>query len=168
MIDAISFTAVRKPYGWLGNMSPHPVLATGEMWRTTEALFQSMRFETKSEPWRVIHAERSPMGAKMMAKKFSNQMIVVPRSDADLLNMKVVLHIKMSQHAILRQLLVETGEVLIVEDVSNRPTDSGLFWGAARDGDDWRGQNRLGNLWMEVRRDIRWIDAEILSTKDGH
>ncbi len=34
----IAFCNVSAPYGWLGNMSPHPIEADGVVWRTAEAL----------------------------------------------------------------------------------------------------------------------------------
>jgi len=37
----IAFKKVKDPYGWLGNMSPHPI---GEF-RTAEHLFQATRFK---------------------------------------------------------------------------------------------------------------------------
>jgi predicted NAD-dependent protein-ADP-ribosyltransferase YbiA (DUF1768 family) len=35
---------VEEEYGWLGNMSPHPVKYEGKWWLTAEALFQALRF----------------------------------------------------------------------------------------------------------------------------
>ena len=63
----ISFTKVALPYGWLGNMSPHPVTYNEEVWRTTEALFQALRFNDPSIQ-KEIRDEKSPMGAKLKAK----------------------------------------------------------------------------------------------------
>lgn len=38
--DRLTFTKVRLPHGWLGNMAPFSVVFDGKPWRTTEALFQ--------------------------------------------------------------------------------------------------------------------------------
>jgi hypothetical protein len=38
------------------------------------------------------------MAAKMIAKKFRDQMVIEPMSDADLYNMKAVLRLKLDQH----------------------------------------------------------------------
>ena len=45
---SISFTKVSLPFGWLGNMSPFPILYEGKEWKTTEALFQALRFDDES------------------------------------------------------------------------------------------------------------------------
>ena len=43
----ISFSKVALPYGWLGNMAPYPIIYEGKRWRTIEALFQSLRFNSR-------------------------------------------------------------------------------------------------------------------------
>ncbi len=54
---------------------------------------------------------------------------------------------KFTQHAALRSLLLSTGEARIVEHTRN---DS--YWG---DGGDGSGKNRLGEILMEVRAELR-------------
>jgi predicted NAD-dependent protein-ADP-ribosyltransferase YbiA (DUF1768 family) len=41
---SIWFKGVKEPNGWMGNMAPYPITYNGQVWRTSEALFQSMRF----------------------------------------------------------------------------------------------------------------------------
>lgn len=43
-MNVITFTKVALPYGWLGNMSPHPIVVAGKTWKTAESLFQALRF----------------------------------------------------------------------------------------------------------------------------
>ena len=78
----IAFTKTKAPFGWLGNMSPFPITHEGKEWRTAEALFQALRFEDE-EIKEAIRAERSPMGAKMVAKKNADKMAVKPCSNED-------------------------------------------------------------------------------------
>lgn len=147
----IAFRRVKGPYGWLSNMSPHPVNG----FRTAEAMFQAYRFPSYGKVYNAILTEKSPMGAKMVAKKHANYMIVVPRSEADLRTMRMVLELKVNEHPELLKALLATGDELIVEDVSARPNESGLFWGAALQPDGtWHGNNQLGKMWMELR--TRW------------
>lgn len=141
---------VKEPFGWLGNMSPHPVEWQGKEYRTSEALFQAMRFDDE-DVIEAIRKEKSPMAAKMVAKKHRAQMTVEPMSEADLDNMRICLRLKVEQHPELREQLLATGEDQIVEDCSKRKRGTGLFWGAALDGTDWVGKNQLGRLWMEIR-----------------
>ena len=145
---------VKEPHGWLGNMSPYPVDFDGKQFRTTEALFQSLRFQNE-EVIEAIRAEKSPMAAKFAAKKHKQRMVVEPLSVADVDNMRVCLKLKLEQHLELRDRLLATGEAKIVEDCSKRKRGSGLFWGAAHDDGAWVGQNVLGKLWMEIRHGLR-------------
>jgi N-glycosidase YbiA len=139
---------VREPYGWLGNMSPHPV----GLWRTAEHAFQAQRFADTSDVRKLIMAATSPMAAKMIAKARAGEMVVQPRSEQDVALMHKILDLKLEQHPLLREALRATGSRRIVEDCTARASVSGLFWGAARQADGtWRGTNTLGTLWMELR-----------------
>ena len=59
---------VKDLHGWLGNMSPYPIEFNGKLYRTTEALFQALRFSDE-EVIEAIRAEKSPMAAKFAAKR---------------------------------------------------------------------------------------------------
>lgn len=151
---SITFTKVRLDHGWLGNMAPFPVTHGGKSWRTTEALFQALRFDDEAIA-EEIRAEKSPMGAKMIAKREKAKMVVVPQSDHDLANMAMVLRLKVEQHPELKQKLLDTGDEIIVEDCSRRPHGSGAFWGAALKDGEWVGENMLGKLWMKLREKLK-------------
>lgn len=164
----IAFKKVKDAYGWMGNMSPHPVLG----FKTAEAAFQAMRFDPMSPVFSEIKAAKSPMGAKMIAKKAHEHMLVVPRSITDLENMLFVLRMKfMVGHSDLADQLLATGDEEIVEDVTSRPNESGLFWGAKLNKDGtWEGQNHLGKMLMKVRAELKALRAiaeSAESTEDG-
>ena len=156
---------VREDNGWLGNMSPHPVEHDGIWWNTAEALFQALRYpmgavNDKGENIReIIRAQTSPMAAKLKAKATAirDQRNITPMGNEDLDNMRMVLRLKFkyNRNPLERDLLA-TGDRFIVEDCSNRPNVSGLFWGAKRLPDGtWDGTNMLGQLLMELRTEIR-------------
>lgn len=154
MPEWISFTKVKLPYGGLGNMAPFPIEYEGKTWRTSEALFQALRFPSTGSLREWIRSESSPMGAKMLAKKYQKEYAIVdPRSPTDVENMSKVLALKYAQHAQVRELLSNTAALPIYEDCSARRNESGLFWGAAFDSktQTWIGQNVLGNLWVKLR-----------------
>ena len=149
----IWFDKVDGPYGWLGNMAPYPVLHLGRRWLTTEALFQALRFGDEDLRM-LICAEKSPMGAKMMAKKHAEAMVVAPMSDQDLEHMRLCVRLKLEQHKQLQGRLLATGEAVIREDVTKRNGARHEFWGTRRLPDGGiRGHNWLGTIWME-RRDV--------------
>ncbi len=152
--DEIAFTKVKLPFGWLGNMAPYYVIYEGDLWRTTEALFQAMRFRDASIR-QLIRDERSPMGAKFVARSRINLMDVEPRSAVDLDNMRACLRLKVDQHPILGLELMRTGQRKIIEDETRRRYRSDLFWGAAREADGtWTGRNELGKMWMDLRSEL--------------
>jgi predicted NAD-dependent protein-ADP-ribosyltransferase YbiA (DUF1768 family) len=155
-MKTIAFTKVALPFGWLGNMSPHSIEFGGKTYRTAEALFQSLRFGLadglNSDVTEEIRAEKSPIGAKMVAKKYADKMRVIPASPDDLALMEQVVRLKLAQHPSLLGELVATEDALIIEDVSNRGTAGRhRFWGAALVGEEWIGENALGKLWMRIR-----------------
>lgn len=153
--NVIGFTKVALPYGWLGNMSPYPIDFGGKTWRTSEALFQALRFKDL-EIQELIRLEKSPMSAKMVMKANEKSLSVEKHSEKDVRNMKMCLVFKLLQHPDLIEELINTGDAIIVEDVTARGDKGGnLFWGAMRveneDGFHWIGENTLGKLWMELR-----------------
>lgn len=151
----ITFTKVSLPYGWLGNMSAFPIEYDGKTWRTSEALFQSLRFDDDLIK-EIIRNEKSPMGAKMKSKKYKDQMVIEPMSDRDVENMKLCLRLKLEYHPQLREELNKTGNQIIVEDIGNRKGERHLFWGARIIDGKIVGKNILGNIWMELRNDSKY------------
>ena len=140
-------------------MSPHPVTYSGLVWRTTEALFQALRF-SDSEIREQIREQKSPMAAKLRAKKYVELMTVEQLSQADLDNMRACLRLKINQHPQLKQELLATGSTPIIEDCTRRQRGSGLFWGAALRGTEWVGENWLGGLWEELRGELSQLQLE--------
>lgn len=164
MKNEISFTKVKLPFGWLGNMSAYPIEYLGNTWKTNEALFQALRFED-GEIIEAIRNEPSPMGAKFKVKEIvkylikNNELhkrIVEPLSDKDVENMELCIRLKIEQHPDLRQALLATAGKKIYEDVTSRGRKgTNLFWGAIKHEDgSWEGKNTLGEIWMKVRDEI--------------
>lgn len=155
MKDVITFTRIDLPTGWLSNMSQHPVEFAGKEWRTVEALFQSLRFNDDGVK-ELIRAEKSPMSAKEVMKDNLALVSLSLHSTKDVKNMKICLKIKLKQHPMLVDKLIETGDKDIIEDVTNRGDVGGnLFWGAMLIDGEWTGQNTLGKLWMELREELK-------------
>lgn len=149
-MDYIAFTKVALPYGWLGNMSPYPIEYMGKTWRTSESLFQALRFKDE-DIIDKINLEKSPMGAKFKAKANKSSMVVKPQSEEDISNMRMCIKLKLEQNPRLKELLLETGDSSIIEDCTSRKRGSGLFWGAALLNGEWIGENILGKIWEDER-----------------
>ena len=160
MEDQLIIRKVAEPGGWLSNMSPHPVEYEGRKWWHAEALFQALRFASDDvEARQAVRDPRSPMAAKMIAKRYKARQVVIPLSDEDVANMRLCIRLKLESHPDLLCRLLASGDALLVEDCSSRGRRANnLFWGAVRMSDPaaslgyfWEGQNMLGQLWMEER-----------------
>ncbi len=153
---SIWFKKIEEPYGWMGNMAPYPITYNGQVWLTSEALFQSMRF---NDPLikEIIREDKSPMSAKMKAKRkiYRPQRIITPMSPQDIANMEACVLLKFQQHPEIASLLMATGNHHIYEDASNRKGVSALFWGVHRDPKNpiipINGINMMGHILMKVR-----------------
>jgi N-glycosidase YbiA len=166
-MSEIAFTKVDLPYGWLGNMSPYIVRYEGQLYKTAEALFQCMRYAGFPEVQQEIRDQKSPMSAKMVAKK--HKKLIADRDSKeegerkDLERMRECLLLKLSAHPDLKRRLLGSKDALIIEDCSRRKGGSGMFWGMAKietelpDGTRqprWVGRNELGKLWMTIREEL--------------
>ena len=147
------FGKIKEPNGWMGNMAPYPIKYNGKVWLTSEALFQSMRYDDDSIK-EMIRVEKSPMGAKMKSKKYKDQMVIVPISELDVENMRKCVKIKFDQHPQLKRQLMNTKDAFIYEDIGNRNGERHKFWGAKKlseiEGD---GNNMMGKILMDLREE---------------
>jgi ribA/ribD-fused uncharacterized protein len=148
---SIWFSKVKEDFGWMGNMAPYIIEYEGKEWRTSEALFQSMRFEDESIK-EIIRLEKSPMAAKMKAKKFKDQMVVIPMSEKDVENMRMCVRLKLEQHSELKDALIATGNETIYENIGKRNGERHKFWGAKKLSDnEGDGFNMMGKILMDLR-----------------
>jgi hypothetical protein len=68
-IESDQVVAIRKvndKFGWMGNMSPHPINYAGQVWRTAEAAFQAARFDAGGNP-----TQPQPDGCKIRRQAIS-------------------------------------------------------------------------------------------------
>ena len=129
--DQIVIRKVAEPGGWLSNMSPHPIEYRGLVWWHSEALFQALRFAPDDEGAReAVRESRSPMRAKMIAKRFKARHMVRPLSDQDVENMRLCIRLKLASHPELRRRLIASGESLLVEDCNSRGRRANNLFGA--------------------------------------
>ena len=152
-MKSIWFKKVAEPYGWMGNMAPYPIKFDGKVWLTSEALFQSMRYDDVSVK-EIIRGEKSPMGAKMKSKKYKGQMVVVPMSELDVENMRKCVKMKFDQHPQLKRQLINTKDAFIYEDIGNRNGERHKFLGVKKLSEsEADGNNMMGKILMELREE---------------
>ena len=142
----INFYHSHEPYYCFTNFSQYPIRLDGKLWPTTEHYFQAQKFiGTPYEE--AIRKQPNPRGAFDM----SRDPIVSrwKRGDWDRVKDDIMLkclRAKFAQHKDLKDKLLDTGDRKLIEHTFN---DS--YWG---DGGDGSGQNKLGKLLMQVRKEI--------------
>ncbi|MGE5435903.1 MAG: NADAR family protein [Syntrophothermus sp.] len=154
----ITINKVKDEFGWLSCMSPYPVEYERTRYRTCEALFQCLRFPNNPEVQNEILEQKSPIAAKMKARKYKsllNRGAKWDESNDDIPLMYNCLKLKLFQHPDLQTKLIQTGEDLIVEDCTSHDRESARFWGMVKKEDNWIGSNVLGLLWMQIRDELK-------------
>lgn len=148
--QAIVFCRMRDPYGELANTHSRLPVRVGSIVEApnAEALYQALRFEDPGLQ-RPVLAQKNPMKAKYTA----HDSIHETRSDwqrARIEAMRLTIRLKSAHHPFLQQMLLDTGDLPIVERSSKDD-----FWGAKPQGQQLVGVNALGRLWMELRAELR-------------
>lgn len=143
MHEPIYFYTKTGPYFELSNFAPFGFESDGVYWPTVEHYFQAQKF-TDSAYQERIRKTSSPREARSLGQSRS----VPIRSEWESVREAVMLkalRLKF-QRPERKALLLGAGEHPLVEA---SPFDH--FWGAGQDGS---GQNRLGHLLVQLRRDF--------------
>lgn len=148
MTDSIdSFTG---DHAFLSNFFAARIDYEGVYYATSEHAYQATK--TMFRTWRTKIAQApTPHLAKKLGRKVPLRhdwpMVKVPV-------MRAVVRAKFTQHPELGKMLSATGDVQLIE--GNTWNDA--FWGCIRDqAGDWKGQNWLGRILMEVREELRKV-----------
>jgi N-glycosidase YbiA len=144
-MNRILFYRVNEPYGEFSNFSPHSFELKGRIWPTSEHYFQAQKF-AGTEHEEAVRLAKSPMIAARMGRSRQRPLRRDWEGAKDDI-MREALRAKFTQHAALKSLLLSTGAAELVEHTTND-----RYWG---DGGDGKGKNRLGQLLMELREQLR-------------
>jgi N-glycosidase YbiA len=139
----IKFYKIADPHGHMSNFKKAPMTIYGRTWNNVEAPYQAQKTKDPAE-YNQIWEAKSAREARELGQNVSI------RDDWDTARvsvMKECVLAKYTQHADLREQLLETGDEELIED---SPVDS--FWGCGSDG---AGKNMLGKILMEVRDELR-------------
>lgn len=143
--EIIRFYSVGDPYGEFSNFAPYPINLAGKRWPTSEHYFQAQKFKDPAAREKIRKA-KTPMIAARMGRDRSTPL----RRDWESVKVGVMTEAvlaKFTQHDDLRELLLATGDALLIEH-----TDNDSYWG---DGGDGSGKNMLGQVLMRVRERLR-------------
>jgi ribA/ribD-fused uncharacterized protein len=135
-------------YFFLSNFyAPAPVVFDGVEYPTTEHAYQAAKTLDLDERRRICDAE-TPGKAKKMGQAPERGGVVILREDWDRVKDGVMLEIcrQKFQDPILKQRLLETGDVMLIE--GNHWGDT--YWGVCKG----VGQNKLGKTLMQIRDEL--------------
>lgn len=137
------YIAQETPYGCFSNFAYYGFELDDSWWFTSEHYYQTQKFITTEPDWALrISQAKTPKDAARMGRDRSHQMRLDWEDVKDGVMEKAVLK-KFQTHSQIRDILLATGDELIVE---NSPVD--YYWGCGADG---TGKNRLGEILMKVR-----------------
>jgi N-glycosidase YbiA len=142
--QAVLFYSTRDAYGEFSNFAAFSIEIDGRIWPTSEHYFQAQKF-AGSEHKELIRTTPSPMSIAKMGRDCRRPLRTDWEEVKDSIMRKAV-WAKFKQHPRLAAMLLETGHAEIVEH-----TENDAYWG---DGGDGKGQNRLGQILMQVRADL--------------
>ncbi|AJZ60446.1 hypothetical protein OI25_3084 [Paraburkholderia fungorum] len=143
------YRANEKPYGALSNLYKRDFDFEGEVYPTAEHAYQAGKAR-KPEVREWLMAAPTPSLLAMAAHGLYVWDIAADWSKIKFDRMKRVLVAKYSQHDDLRELLLSTGTATLIETAT---VDNAVnrLWGEV----NGKGQNKLGQLLMEVRTELR-------------
>ena len=145
--ECITIRKVAETWGIFGNFARTPIVIDEVMFKTSEQLFQLMKFKDKEPVLAVYNANNPKMTAKHWEKTHR-------RSDwgqMDVDAMKFCLTKKFEQSEDFRAELERSRGKFIVEDQTSFTKKTPDTWGVKQQGDNFVGPNLLGRLLMELR-----------------
>lgn len=150
-MPAAPITRFAGPYAFLSNFYPVRVSYQGEWYPTVEHAFQAAKTDSPAERRRV-QAARTPGIAKHLGRRVTLRDDWEHDDAAEGLPVRVVvmrgLLVHKFSYPLLRRALLQTGDAPLVEG----NTWGDRYWGQCPIG---TGENRLGQLLMQVREEIR-------------
>ena len=144
--SAIQFYHSDQPWGELSNFSRHAVFIKSRVWPTVEHFYQAQKFAGTFHEESIRRCQ-TPTLAKRRAPELEKEHRREGWTAVREAVMLEGLRAKFSQHPDLADLLLSSGDRILVEHTQND-----TYWG---DGGDGTGKNRLGHLLMQIRAEIQ-------------
>ena len=144
-MDEVRFYSLGADYGCFSNFSPHPVELKGKTWPTTEHYFQAQKFAGTPDEEEVRRAKSPKIAARMGRSRKRRSARTGSRSRTR--SCKRRSWPSSLSTTSCGRLLLGTGDANLIEH-----TENDAYWG---DGGDGRGKNRLGQILMRVREQLR-------------
>lgn len=139
---------VNMEWGIFSNFGRTPIVINGVTFKTSEQLFQLMKFKDE-EPLKEIYFQKK--NPKMTAKKWEKTHRRQDWGSMLVDAIKFCIQQKYEQSKDFRNKLEESRGLYIVEDQSSFNKPNPDTWGVKRKEDSFVGPNLLGRLLMELR-----------------
>ena len=146
--EVINFYGSMLPFYEFSNFFPAELYIDSKMYPTSEHYFQSMKFFPHEKIMAKVRFAKSPG----IAAKLGRDRSLPLRADWEEVKddiMYEALYAKFTQNSSLKDVLLSTGDKLIVEHTKND-----FYWG---DGGDGSGKNMLGTLIMKLRSELKLV-----------
>jgi len=157
--ESVVFCSTRDAFGAFSNMAGgFPLRFEGHDYRTSEHLYQSLRFPGYPDIQAEIRGFASPMRAKMASRPHRATKSRADWNDVCVDVMRFCLRLKINSYRIsFGGLLLSSGDQPLVEESRRNRDDP---WSARAKGPDMLvGQNTLGVLLMELREELRVLPS---------
>lgn len=159
------YRASDKPYGCFSNLFKRTMSFDGRFFDTAEHAYQ---FGKARKPavaeW--LMAAPSPSLLAGAAHSLLSWDIAPGWSRNRRERMRKIVEAKFRQHADLAAILLDTDNAQIIESATT-DNEVNRRWGQIKKGDQWIGQNWLGEILMEVRDVLRAEFAAIEAARKG-
>lgn len=132
----------------LDNFSPFGLIMNDLYFSTSEHAFQYLKFiDTNKELAEKIRTALSPDEARNIAHK-NKKYRPSNWSDLKYNKMKEVLKLKVNQNPKVKEVLLNTNDLMIAECC----VDEDIDWGIDNNN---QGENHLGKIWMDIREELQ-------------
>lgn len=134
-------------YTYFSPYTGHTIEIDGVTFPTVEHAYQCARY-TDPKIIEEIRAAKSAVKSWEISSKYKQFQIGDFKNEEHKLTvMKKLMELKTAQHDDVRKALVDSGNLKIVKHIVSGPPGDG-FWD---DGEDGKGHNHMGRMWMEIR-----------------
>jgi ribA/ribD-fused uncharacterized protein len=136
-------------YIYFSPYTAHAIEVDGVIYPTVEHAYQCLRYQDQKIV-EEIKSACSPVKAWEISTKYKHLQIPDFRARKREA-MKMLMRAKLEQHEEVRTALINSGDLLIVKHIDTYPPGDG-YWD---DGEDGKGENQMGKIWMELREELR-------------
>jgi ribA/ribD-fused uncharacterized protein len=153
--ECVTIHKVDGEWGIFCNFAPTPIIIDGVVFKSSEHLFQMMKFKDPAVVSNIMNGVTSKgkrcYEIKKTAKSYEKEFRRDDWGSMIVDAMKFCLQKKYEQCEEFRMMLKKSEGYYIVEDQSSFPKKNADAWGVKLIGEEYVGPNLLGRLLMELR-----------------